>query len=144
MNSDCRRHAGLLRRLGAMLYDGFLLAGVMIVAAIPLPFFQSAADDSAWVRALIQIYLVLVCFLFFGWFWTHGGQTLGMRAWRLQLCCINGQNPAWSTAVVRFTSALLSWLALGLGFLWVALDPQNRAWHDRLSKSIVVVLPRRS
>ena len=47
MNSDCRRHAGLLRRLGAMLYDGFLLAGVMIVAAIPLPFFQSAADASA-------------------------------------------------------------------------------------------------
>ena len=92
VNSDCRRHAGLLRRLGAMLYDGFLLAGVMIVAAIPLPFFQSAADASAWVR---------------------------------------------------FLSALLSWLVLGLGFFWVALDPQNRAWHDRLSKSIVVVLPRR-
>ena len=69
MNSGCRRHAGLLRRLGAMLYDGFLLAGVMIVAAIPLPLFQSAADASSWVRALIQIYLVVVCFLFFGWFW---------------------------------------------------------------------------
>ncbi|HIB82568.1 MAG TPA: RDD family protein, partial [Gammaproteobacteria bacterium] len=106
MNSDCRRHAGLLRRLGAMLYDGFLLAGVMIVAAIPLPFFQSAADASAGVRALIQIYLVVVCFLFFGWFWTHGGQTLGMRAWRLQLYRIDGQNLAWSTAVVRFLSAL--------------------------------------
>ena len=144
MNSDCRRHAGLLRRLGAMLYDGFLLTGVMIVAAIPLPFFQSAADGSVWVRTLIQIYLILGCFLFFGWFWTHGGQTLGMRAWRLQLRRIDGQNLAWSTAVVRFLGALLSWLPLGLGFFWVALDPQNRAWHDRLSKSIVVVLPRRS
>ena len=127
-----------------MLYDGCLLAGVMIVAAIPLPFFQSAADGSAWVQTLIQIYLILVCFLFFGWFWTHGGQTLGMRAWRLQLRRIDGQNLAWATAVVRFTAALLSWLALGLGFFWVALAPQNRAWHDRLSKSIVVVLPRRS
>ena len=144
MNSDSRRHAGLLRRLGAMLYDGCLLAGVMIVAATPLPLFQSAADGSVWVRTLIQIYLVLVCFLFFGWFWTHGGQTLGMRAWRLQLRRIDGQNLAWSTAVVRFLGALLSWLALGLGFFWIALDPQNRAWHDRLSKSIVVVLPRRS
>ena len=144
MNTDCQHHAGLLRRLGAMLYDGCLLAGVMIVAAIPLPFFQSAADGSIWVRTLIQIYLVLVCFLFFGWFWTHGGQTLGMRAWRLQLRGIDGQDLAWSTAVVRFTGALLSWPALGLGFFWVALDPQNRAWHDRLSKSIVVVLPRRS
>ena len=136
--------AGLLRRLGAMLYDGLLLAGVMIVAAIPLPFFESAADVSVWVRTLIRIYLVLVCFLYFGWFWTHGGQTLGMRAWRLQLRRIDGQNLAWSTAFVRFAGALLSWLALGLGFFWVALDPQNRAWHDRLSKSIVVVLPRRS
>ena len=144
MNSDCSPHAGLRRRLGAMLYDGFLLTGVMIVAAIPLPFFQSAADGSVWVRTLIQIYLILVCFLFFGWFWTHGGQTLGMRAWRLQLRRIDGQNLTWATAIVRFTSALLSWIALGLGFFWVALDPQNRAWHDRLSKSIVVVLPRRS
>ena len=144
MNSNRTRHAGLLRRLGAMLYDGLLLAGVMIVAAIPLPFFQLAADVSVWVRTLIQIYLVLVCFLFFGWFWTHGGQTLGMRAWRLQLRGMDGQDLAWSTAVVRFGGALLSWLALGLGFFWVALDPQNRAWHDRLSKSIVVVLPRRS
>ena len=127
-----------------MLDDGCLLAGVMIVAATPLPFFHSAADGSFWVRTLIQIYLILVCFLFFGWFWTHGGQTLGMRAWRLQLRRIDGQNLSWSTAVVRFTGALLSWLALGLGFFWVALDPQNRAWHDRLSKSIVVVLPRRS
>ena len=144
MNSNCARHAGLLRRLGAMLYDGLLLAGVMIVAAIPLPFFESAADVSVWVRTLIRIYLVLVCFLFFGWFWTHGGQTLGMRAWRLQLRRIDGQNLTWSTAIVRFLGALLSWLALGLGFVWVAIDPQNRAWHDRLSKSIVVVLPRRS
>ena len=144
MKSDREPHAGLLRRLGAMLYDGFLLTGVMIVAAIPLPFFQSAADGSVWVRTLIQIYLILVCFLFFGWFWTHGGQTLGMRAWRLQLRRIDGQNLTWATAIVRFTSALLSWIALGLGFFWVALDPQNRAWHDRLSKSIVVVLPRRS
>ena len=144
MNSNYTPNAGLLRRLGAMLYDGCLLAGVMIVAATPLPFFQSAADGSFWVRTLIQIYLILVCFLFFGWFWTHGGQTLGMRAWRLQLRRIDGQNLAWSTAVVRFLGALLSWLALGLGFFWVALDPQNRAWHDRLSKSIVVVLPRRS
>ena len=143
MNSNYTPNASLLRRLGAMLYDGFLLAGVMIVAAIPLPFFQSAADGFTWVRTLIQIYLVLVCFLFFGWFWTHGGQTLGMRAWRLQLCRIDGQNLAWTTAVVRFLSALLSWLVLGLGFFWIAIDPQNRAWHDRLSKSIVVVLPRR-
>ena len=144
MNFDSRRHAGLLRRLGAMLYDGCLLAGGMIVAATPLPFFQSAADGSFWVRTLIQIYLILVCFLFFGWFWTHGGQTLGMRAWRLQLRGMDGQDLAWSTAVVRFTSALLSWLVLVLGFFWVALDPQKRAWHDRLSKSIVVVLPQRS
>ena len=116
----------------------------MIVAAIPLPFFQNAADSSVWVQTLIQVYLILVCFLFFGWFWTHGGQTLGMRAWRLQLRRIDGQNLAWSTALVRFAGALLSWLPLGLGFFWIAFDPQNRAWHDRLSKSIVIVLPRRS
>jgi uncharacterized RDD family membrane protein YckC len=38
---------------------------------------------------------------------------------------------------------LLSWLPLGLGFLWMLVDSQGRAWHDRLSGTRVVELPKR-
>jgi len=42
----------------------------------------------------------------------------------------------------RLAWAVVSWLPLGLGYLWILVDPQRRAWHDRLSGTRVVVLPK--
>jgi uncharacterized RDD family membrane protein YckC len=42
--------------------------------------------------------------------------------------------------VRRLAAAALSWLALGLGWLWILVDPQRRAWHDRLSGTRVVLV----
>ena len=72
--------AGFFRRLGAMVYDSFLLMGVVIVAFLPVPLVDLAAPGALWIKLLKPVYLLLVCYLFFGWFWTHGGQTLGMKA----------------------------------------------------------------
>jgi uncharacterized RDD family membrane protein YckC len=47
-----------------------------------------------------------------------------------------------STAGPPFT-VLLSWLALGLGWLWILVDPGRRAWHDRLSRTRVVLVGKR-
>jgi uncharacterized RDD family membrane protein YckC len=49
----------------------------------------------------------------------------------------------WSDSLRRLGWALLSLLALGLGFLWILVDPQRRAWHDRLSGTRIVVVPKR-
>jgi len=46
--------------------------------------------------------------------------------------------------VRRLGWALVSLLPLGLGFLWILFDPEKRAWHDRLSRTRVVVLPKGS
>ena len=136
--------AGFFRRLGAMVYDSFLLMGVVIVAFLPVPLVDLAAPGALWIKLLKPVYLLLVCYLFFGWFWTHGGQTLGMKAWRLRLHRIDGGEPRWSTAGIRFLGSPVSWMVLGLGFLWVLVDPGKRAWHDRWSHSRIVVLPRSS
>ncbi|MDP7220329.1 MAG: RDD family protein [Arenicellales bacterium] len=133
--------AGFFRRLGAMIYDSFLLIGVLFVAFLPVPLVDAAAAPALWIKLLKPVYLLLVCYLFFGWFWTHGGQTLGMKAWRLRLRRNDGGEPLWSTAGMRFLGALVSWLILGLGFFWVLVDPGKRAWHDRWSRSRIIVLP---
>lgn len=134
----------LLRRLAATAYDSLLLFGVLYLASLPLPMIAQDINQLWWVRLLTQTYLVLVCLLFFGWFWVHGGQTLGMRAWRLKVTNLDGSPITWRSAISRFFAAMLSWLALGLGFFWILFDKESRAWHDRLSKTILILEPKES
>ncbi len=111
-----------------MVYDGLLLAGVLF-AAVGLAMGAVAlfsgsgesvkAGGSLTHNPFFQTYLLLVCFLFYGGFWVHGGQTLGLRAWRLQLQRRDGGNIRWQQALLRFLSGGL-WLApmMGVHQIW--------------------------
>ena len=138
--------AGLLRRLAALLYDSLLLLALWFATAALLLAASggllSQPDRPPWLLLLEQTSLLLVTFLFWGGFWAHGGQTLGMRAWRLKLVDDYGSPISWQRAARRCLAALLSLAPLGLGYLWILIDPQRRAWHDRLSGTRVVVLPK--
>ena len=135
--------AGLLRRLGAIVYDTLLLAALLLVAGfIPLLFI--GAEPLGGAKPFFQTYMFIIIFMFFAWFWTHGGQTLGMRAWRLRIQNEQGISISWTQSLLRFMCGMVSWGALGLGFLWILIDPKKLAWHDRFSNSRVVVLPKQS
>ena len=140
--------AGLLRRLGAMLYDGLLLIGVLMVAtALFLPLTGGEAVVSGQNPVLEWVYRAALLALiagFFGVFWTLRGQTLGMASWRLRVEREDGALLGWGDTLRRLGWALVSLLPLGLGFLWILFDPERRAWHDRLSRTRVVVLPKGS
>lgn len=134
--------AGLLRRLGAILYDSLLLFALLFVATalvLPLTGGQAIAPHNP----LYTSYLFLVSFFFFAWFWTHGGQTLGMRAWRIRVQQRNGSPITWTQALLRFMTAIASWLLLGAGFLWALVDREKMAWHDRYSQTVLVVVPKK-
>jgi len=133
--------APLPRRIGAVLYDSLLLIAVLFIAGLPLPLIPESIRFEPWVRYTTLAYLVAVSFVFLGWFWTHGGQTLGMRAWRIRVVTGNGAPLDWQRAARRFAWALLSWAAVGLGFLWSLADPQRLAWHDRLSGTRLILVP---
>ncbi len=122
------------RRLAAIVYDAFLLLAVLFVATlVALPF--NSGDTFAPDQPLFQFYLLVVSFGFFGWFWTHGGQTLGLRAWKTKVLDQQGNPLSWQQACSRFCWALLSWAACGLGFIWILFDKNKLAWHDKLSKT---------
>ena len=140
-NSDLP-NCGLLRRLAAILYDGLLLLALLfIVSAIHLTV-SGGAEASGRPDLLRSILFLLVSFGFFAWFWTHGGQTLGMRAWRIRLQNRGGGPITLWQALLRFLVAIFSWLPLGLGFLWSLFDKEGLAWHDRYSMSELVVIPK--
>ncbi len=130
------RPVGLPRRLAAAAYDTLPLFALLFVAtALLLPF--TGGEAVAPGNPVHLLYLLVVAYLYFGWFWTHGGQTLGMRAWHIRVRAISGGAVTWKGAALRFLAALLSWAACGAGFLRAAFDAERRTWHDLLSRTVL-------
>jgi uncharacterized RDD family membrane protein YckC len=122
------------RRLAAMGYDSLLLVALWFLAtALLLPLNQGQAFSSGQI--FYPIFLLGVSFGFYGWFWTHGGQTLGLKAWKIKVLTTEQQPLSWNQAAIRFVAAILSWAVCGLGFFWILWDKNGYAWHDSLSKT---------
>lgn len=126
--------ASLIKRLAAMLYDSFLILAILFVATvIALLFNKGEAIESSPVFTL---YLVLVIFLFYSWFWSKCGQTLGMRVWKIQIINDYGRNPSWQVCILRLVFAILSMACFGLGYWWRLFRPYT--WHDKLSQTRII------
>ncbi|NIP72609.1 MAG: RDD family protein [Gammaproteobacteria bacterium] len=125
--------AGLLRRLGALFYDALLTFAVLFAATAAA--MALSGGELRYASPAFRSYLVLVVFLFFGWFWTHGGQTLGMRAWRIRVQGERGGSIQWWQALIRFAAGVCT---LGLGHLWLLLDRQGRSLYDLASRTRMV------
>jgi uncharacterized RDD family membrane protein YckC len=132
--------AGLFRRLGAMFYDSLLLVAVLMGVTGAVIAAHGGPID--YHHFLYRGLLVVVTFIYFGGFWVHGGQTLGLRTWRLQVQRLDGGPITWPQALVRFAAAAPSLLLGGVGLLWILADRRNMAWHDHLSKSVIVQYPK--
>ena len=132
---------GFLRRLAAQIYDLFLLIAVLFLAtALLLPFTAGVAVTQHVL--IYRIYLVAVSFFFYGWFWTHGGQTLGLRAWKIKVLTLDKKPISWGQALLRYATAIVSLGFFGLGYLWILVDKNRRGWHDYLSKTAVFFDPQ--
>ena len=132
--------SALLRRLAALAYDLMAVFAVIFVAdalvVIPAGIVWGLQDIGG--HPLFQLYQAAIIMLFFGWFWTHGGQTLGLRAWKLKVVKAQGGAVDWKTALLRMAAGLLSLAPAGLGLLWMLFDRDGLAWHDRMSRTRVV------
>jgi len=135
-------NASLLRRLGAMLYDSLLVIALLMLATVPFVAVRSGEIVEPDNNLVYQICMILVIFAFFIFFWSYGGQTLGMRAWRMRLETKDGEVPSIPVATLRFGIAVVSLLAFGLGFLWQLWDKENLTWHDRFSGTRLRYYPK--
>ena len=140
------RMPGFFRRCAAITYDILVACAVLIFAAalVVVPLGAIFGIEIGSGNLLYRAYLSAVIFLFFAWFWVHGGQTPGMRAWRVRLIREDGTNIRWRDALVRFLWAIVAWAPLGLGFIWLLVDRNKLTWYDRLSRTRPVMLKRDS
>ena len=118
--------------LGLLLTGGQLLDQHQSLQAHWFPWFEAALVASYFVAS-----------------WLRGGQTIGMRPWRLRITAANGGKPSWRQALIRLSVAAAPLLLLGLApwlgmrmalgavllgwsawFAVALVDPRRRALHD--------------
>lgn len=142
--------AGILKRITALIYDTLVLCAIWLCygwvviyliqdawLGIPL-----AENGRAEMSTAGQIGQLCIPFLFYCFFWMRGGQTLGMRAWRLKLLNSENLSPTLPQCLLRSFIAPFCVLLGGFGYLWCWFDRDGRALHDRISSTQVVQLTK--
>jgi uncharacterized RDD family membrane protein YckC len=132
--------ASLWLRLLAAVYDLLPLLALWFAAtALALLFSGGALDVHGFAdRALVQVSIFTFSAAYFIVSWMRGGQTIGMKPWRLRVVRSDGAPPDLMHAALRFGVALLSLAPAGLGFWWALFDAQGRTWHDIAAGTLVV------
>lgn len=114
-------YASFGRRFLALLIDGLITSGV--------GFFGSYGAGVGFLYAWLMIALV-------------SGQTVGKMALGIRITTPDGAPVDLAKSAIRAAMALVSGLALGLGYLWAAWDPEHRTWHDMVAETRAYRVPR--
>jgi uncharacterized RDD family membrane protein YckC len=146
----------LWRRLAALVYDLLAVLAIVMVVGLLCQLATGGRLITTGAQVLIPFWYRplqgLVVAAYFISSWRHGGQTLGMRPWRIRLTRGDGGVPSWSQALTRVLVASAPLLLLMLNpllglhtTLWITLlawvgwfvpawfDPRQRALHDLLA-----------
>lgn len=138
------------RRLLALFYDLWPAAALWFALSFlfNLGYLLAGHGEREFVApfTLLGWLLWIGCWLLAGLYatlsWRRGGQTLGMRPWRLRLVALDGGRPGWGALWLRYAVGTTSLLLAGLGFWWAWLDRDRLTWHDRASGTRLLRVPR--
>jgi hypothetical protein len=128
----------------------------------PVPPVMGAAETTGvragfWIRMIALFVDAILVAIVFHWLaagflialaaygavlWKLKGSTIGGIIFRLKVVRADGKPIDWVTAIVRSLSCFLSLMFIGLGFLWIAFDPEKQAWHDKIAGTLVVQVPK--
>jgi len=136
------------KRLFAWIYDLLGALGIFILALtigqiflylVTLPWVEdfSQVSNETSHSVLWAFYLFSAVQYYYIWCWVKGGQTVGMKAWRLQLYKVDGSLLNWKEAYIRSLASVG-----GLANLWCLIDKEKRGWHDLIFDTRVVELPK--
>jgi uncharacterized RDD family membrane protein YckC len=112
--------AGFWVRMGALLLD-VLLVGFAVSMLHPFGDFH-----------------IVVLAIYGAVMWKLRGTTVGGIVFDLHVVRVDGRPVDWETAIVRALGCFLSLCVVFLGFIWIALDPNRQAWHDKIAGTVVV------
>lgn len=119
--------ASVTRRFFAYMIDSIVLS----MLNFAYRFISSETDAAQTIGLAIPA-------LYFIWFYSTSGQTLGKRALGIKVVSIDGSPLNWRKGVLRSVGYVLSSIPFGLGFLWAIWDKDKQAGHDKIAGTCVV------
>jgi len=127
------------KHFAAFLYDLFPITGVFILTSLIVMLVRNGTivdQHTLWFDILILLELVL----YYSYSWKIGGQTLGMRAWKIKIVPnnVNQSNLTWFQAIFRFLIGVLSTILIGAGLFWKLISKNNQSWMDISSQSTTI------
>jgi len=139
--------APLSKRLMALLYDSFILMALSMVYSATVTAAMAAGGNSdlstdyfpmqdgpwfslGWLAMLIT---------FYWFFWMHGGQTVGMRAWQLKIISSRKHALSHKQCLIRICAGPVSLGLAGMGYFWCLFNQNKAAWHDLVSDTHVIL-----
>jgi uncharacterized RDD family membrane protein YckC len=81
---------------------------------------------------------ILILAIYGAVMWKLRGTTVGGIVFDLHVVRLDGGPVDWETAIVRALGCFLSLFVVFLGFIWIAFDDNNQAWHDKIAGTVVV------
>lgn len=138
MLPDARPPALIGWRLLALAYDFFPVLALWFAIAGGFTLAHGDSVRGGWLGLLEFAALWLAAGLYAVRSWRRGGQTLGMRPWRLHVVASDGGRASERALWLRYAVGGVSLLPGGLGFWWGWIDRAGLTWHDRISKTRLV------
>ena len=129
-------------RLLALAYDFFPMLALWFITAGVFTAIHRDAVRGGWLGLLEFAVMWLLAGAYAVASWRRGGQTLGMRAWRLRVTDMQGTNATTRALWLRYAVGGISLLAAGCGFWWAWIDRDRLTWHDRASGTRIVRVPK--
>ena len=81
---------------------------------------------------------LLLTFSYFTFFLGRYGQTPGKMICGLKVIRSDGGDVTYTQAALRTLGYYVNRVTLGLGFIWVAIDPRKQGFHDKIARTYVV------
>lgn len=130
-----QRAPGLIGwRLLALTYDFFPVLALWFVTAGAFTALHGDAVRGGWLGGVEFVALWAVAGLYATISWRRGGQTIGMRPWRMRVVAAGDRgNASWRQLWLRYATGSIALLLAGAGFWWAWIDRDRLTWHDRAS-----------
>jgi uncharacterized RDD family membrane protein YckC len=136
-----RLASGFGRRAGAMAIDSAVFLGFFGILVFVL---QTGGQDFSLLSATFvpaYVFVLVLHAFYFTFFHAVLGQTPGKMVTRIRVVsAFDGALLSPWDSFMRWIGYFMSGLPVGLGFLWSIIDNDDRAWHDRWAKSVVVLV----
>jgi len=86
----------------------------------------------------LAAFALLISPLYFIFFWTVSGQTIGNAVLGVRVVRMDGKPMTILRSIRRYIGYLICFLTLGLGFALMLVDDQRQGLHDTLARTCVI------